>query len=185
MLYRILFVCLALGVLSAASPLRCRWVTEEKFKEHSKNYLKQLNMMASNSTNTTGAASAEDTVAFPDALYSQASEAADEDKLAFAVQILEGVAALFEEDHSSASWEEVTMETFVNVVTQQADSLRSCLGSHNPKNMKLQRYFTRLSRSVLKKLGHSAEAWELIREQVKRHLMSTDLLISPQSSVTV
>lgn len=51
-----------------------------------------------------------------------------EDKLAFTVQVLEEVAALFEEDHSSAaSWEESTVEDFVNVVTQQADGLRPCV----------------------------------------------------------
>ncbi|XP_076616413.1 interferon phi 4 [Chaetodon auriga] len=177
MLYRILFVCLALSVFSAASSLSCRWMTH-KFKEHSEDYLEQLDMMADNSTNSTGDAAAGNTAAFPNELYDQASEAAAEDKVAFTVQILDETAALFEEDHSSAPWEEVTMETFINVVTQQADGLRSCIGSHNPKNMKLQRYFTRLSRSVLKKLGHSAEAWELIRQQVKKHLLRADQLIS-------
>lgn len=50
-----------------------------------------------------------------------------EDKLAFTVQILHEVAALFEEDHSLASWEESTVEDFVNVITQQSDGLRSCV----------------------------------------------------------
>ncbi|GLD60078.1 QKW90613.1 interferon a [Lates japonicus] len=44
-------------------------------------------------------------------------------------------------DLSAASWEESTVKDFVNVVTQQADGLRSC--------------------------GHSAESWELIRKKIK------------------
>lgn len=50
-----------------------------------------------------------------------------EDKLLFTVQVLEEAAALFEEDHSNASWEENTVDEFVNVVNQQADGLRSCV----------------------------------------------------------
>lgn len=50
-----------------------------------------------------------------------------EDKLAFTVQILNETAALFEEDHSLASWEERTVEDFINVITQEAGGLRSCV----------------------------------------------------------
>lgn len=52
-----------------------------------------------------------------------------EDKVAFTVQVLDETAALFEEDHGSASWEENTMENFVSVITQQADGLRSCVST--------------------------------------------------------
>lgn len=48
-------------------------------------------------------------------------------KLAFAAQILNETAALFEGDYSGASWEENNVENFVNVLTQQADNLRSCV----------------------------------------------------------
>lgn len=125
-------------------------------------------LQANNSTNSTEDAQVEDTVAFPNDLYSQASKASvshpqlssdvrqnkwwvisspciekcvlswllliffflsfqAEDKLHFTVQVLEEAAALFEEDHSNASWEENTVENFVNVVNQQADGLRSCV----------------------------------------------------------
>lgn len=50
-----------------------------------------------------------------------------EDKMAFTVQVLNETAALFEEDYSAASWDENTVENFVNVISQQADSLRSCV----------------------------------------------------------
>nr|UIR15461.1 interferon d [Pagrus major] len=178
MLSRILLVCLSLRVVSAASSLSCRWITDHKFRQHSENYLELLDTMANNSTNSTE--DAEDTVSFPDHLYSQASKASAEDKLAFTAHVLNETAVLFEEDHSSASWEENTVENLVNVVTQQADELRSCIGSHGhkKKNKKLHMYFQRLSSHVLKRMGHSAEAWELIRKEVKAHLMRANQLVS-------
>ncbi|XP_070707743.1 interferon phi 4 [Pempheris klunzingeri] len=180
MFSRILFACLFLALCRAGSSLSCRWM-DHKFRQHSENSLELVDRMANNSTNSTEDAEVKDTVAFPHDLYKQASKASAEDKLAFTVQVLDEMAALFEEDHSSvASWEENTVEDFVNVVTQQADGLRSCLGSHGQKkkNTKLNMYFKRLSRHILKKMSHSAEAWELISSEIKTHLMRVDQLVS-------
>uniref|UniRef100_A0A4W6F3I2 Uncharacterized protein n=1 Tax=Lates calcarifer TaxID=8187 RepID=A0A4W6F3I2_LATCA len=107
---KILFVCLFLALYSAGSSLSCRWM-DHKFRQYSENSLDLLDTMVM-----------EDTVAFPNDLYSQA-----EDKLGFTVQVLEEMAVLFEEDHSAASWEESTVKDFVNIVTQQADGLHSCV----------------------------------------------------------
>uniref|UniRef100_A0A7N8XJM7 Interferon phi 4 n=1 Tax=Mastacembelus armatus TaxID=205130 RepID=A0A7N8XJM7_9TELE len=165
MLSRVFFVCLFLGLYSAGSSLSCRWM-DHKFGQYSKNYLDLLNTMVSEAE--------VDTVAFPSDLYSQA-----EDKLGFTVQILEEVALLFEKDHSSASWDSSTVENFLNIVTMQANSLHSCVSlSHKKKNKKLHMYFKRLSHHVLERMGHSAEAWELIRKEIQTHLMRTDLLVS-------
>nr|XP_020472205.1 interferon a3-like [Monopterus albus] len=98
---------------------------DHKFRQYSKNSLDLLDTMANNSTNTTEDAGVD--VAFPNHLYSQASKASAEDKLGFTVQILEEVAVLFEEDYSSASWEKNTVDHFVNIVTQQAEHLGSCV----------------------------------------------------------
>ncbi|XP_036937177.1 interferon a3-like isoform X1 [Acanthopagrus latus] len=217
MLSRILLVCLSLSVNSAASSLSCRWITDEKFRQHSENYLQLLDTMvslcllslddvhwmtllycvfpsthdvcvcvcvcvcvlqANNSTNSTEDDEVKNT--FPEHLYSQASKASAEDKLAFTAQVLNETSVLFEEDHSSASWEENTVENFVIVVTQQADELRSCIGSHGhkKKNKKLHMYFQRLSSHVLQRMGHSAEAWELIRKEVQFHLMRANQLVT-------
>ncbi|XP_038592064.1 interferon a3-like [Micropterus salmoides] len=179
MLNRIFSVCLLLSLYSAASSLSCRWM-DHKFSQHSEKSLELLDRMENNSTNTTGDAEVKSTAAFPYDLYSQASKASAEEKLGFTVQILEEAAALFEEDHSSASWEERTLEDFLNVVTQQADGLRSCIGSHGhkKKNKKLHMYFKRLSRHVLEQMGHGAEAWELVRKEIRDHLTRADLLVS-------
>ncbi|XP_054455170.1 interferon a3-like [Anoplopoma fimbria] len=175
MFTRILLVCLSLSLYSSGSSLSCRWM-DHKFRQHSKNSLDLIETMAHNSTNTTEHAE----VNFPNDLYSQASRSSAEDKLSFTVHILEEMAALFEEDHSNASWEESTVDHFLILVTQQADGLHSCITSHGhkKKNKKLHMYFKRLSRHVLEQMGHSAESWELIRKQMKTHLTRADQLVS-------
>ncbi|KAF3853882.1 hypothetical protein F7725_014570 [Dissostichus mawsoni] len=174
MLNGIFFVCLSLGLWTAGSSLSCRWM-QHKFQQFSKNSLDLIDSMANNSTNTTVDAG----VGFPNHLYNQASKASAEDKLSFTVQILEEMVVLFEEDNSKASWEEIREENFLQVVTQVADGLRSCIGSHSHrKNKKIQMYFKRLSSHVLEQMDNSAEAWELIRKEMKTHLVRADLLCS-------
>ncbi|XP_030611367.1 interferon a3-like [Archocentrus centrarchus] len=174
MINKIFFASLFLGLFSAGSSLSCRWM-DHKFKQHNEETLNLLDAMADSSTKTT---EVKDAVAFPNHLYHQASNSSAEEKLALSAQILEEVAALFEEDHSSASWEESTVRNFLNIVNKQAEELRSCIGSHKKKNTKLRMYFKRLSHHVLKQMGHSAEAWELIRKETKDHLMRAEQLTS-------
>ncbi|KAM6896958.1 interferon a3-like [Xenentodon cancila] len=177
MLTRIFFACLLLCLYSPDSSLGCRWANH-KFRQYSENSLDLLEMMVNNSTNTTEDAE-ENTVAFPHHLYNQASTASADDKLAFTVQVLKEVSALFEEDDSSSSWEERTVENFLNVVNRQADELHSCIRSPgHKKNTKLHMYFKRLTNHILKKMGHSAAAWELIRQEIKAHLLRADQLVS-------
>uniref|UniRef100_A0A668U1T7 Interferon a3-like n=1 Tax=Oreochromis aureus TaxID=47969 RepID=A0A668U1T7_OREAU len=177
MISRILFACLFLGLFTVGSSLSCKWM-DDKFKQFSvctsTLSLFLCVIQGNNSTNTT---EVEDTVAFPNHLYRQASKASDEDKLAFTVQVLEEVAALFEEDHSSASWEDSTVRNFLNIVNKQAEELHSCVSSLS-LYFKTEMYFKRLSDDVLKKKGHSAEAWEVIRKETKAHLMRAEQLAS-------
>uniref|UniRef100_A0A4W6F231 Uncharacterized protein n=1 Tax=Lates calcarifer TaxID=8187 RepID=A0A4W6F231_LATCA len=149
----------------AGSSLSCRWM-DHKFRQYSENSLDLLDTMVNNSTNSTEDAEVEDTVAFPNDLYSQASKASAEDKLGFTVQVLEEMA-------------ESTVKDFVNIVTQQADGPSLlCNHSHKKKNKKLHMYFKRLSGHVLERMGHSAESWELIRKKIKTHLMRAHQLVS-------
>ncbi|XP_060884499.1 interferon a3-like [Labrus mixtus] len=178
MLGRILCVCVFLGVFSAGSPLSCKWM-DHKFRQFSKTSLDLLDTMAHNSTNSTEDAEVKHTVSFPHELYSQAAKAAAEDKLSFTVQVLNEMETLLNKNHSSASWEEKTVDNFLGVVSRQADGLHSCIRSHGHKkhSKKLHMSFKRLSH-VLEQMGDSAEAWELIRKEIKTHLMRVDLLIS-------
>ncbi|CAM9293727.1 unnamed protein product [Lampetra planeri] len=63
--------------------------------------------------------------------YSEASfillDSMAEHRMSFIAQILEEVALLFEKDHSSASWDEKTLEDFLGVIHQQAENLRACV----------------------------------------------------------
>nr|XP_024659242.1 interferon a3-like [Maylandia zebra] len=178
MMNRILFACLFLTLSTESSSLSCRWM-DHKFRQHNEETLNLLDTMAKNATNTT---EVEVTVAFPNHLYHQVSKSSAEDKLAFTVQILEEVAALFEEDHSSASWEDSTVRNLLNIVNKQAEELHSCVSSlsvsHKKKTTKLHMYFKRLSHHILKEMGHSAEAWEVIRKETKAHLMRAEQLAS-------
>uniref|UniRef100_A0A668U0S0 Interferon n=1 Tax=Oreochromis aureus TaxID=47969 RepID=A0A668U0S0_OREAU len=169
MLNRILFACLFLALSTEGSSLSCRWM-DHKFRQHNEETLNLLDTMAKNVTNTT---EVEVTVAFPNHLYRQVSKSSAEDKLAFTVQVLEEVAVLFEEDHSSASWEHSTVRNFLNIVNKQAKELHSCVSS-----LSLHMYFKRLSHHILKEMGHSAEAWEVIRKETKAHLMRAEQLAS-------
>uniref|UniRef100_A0AAX7VW69 Uncharacterized protein n=1 Tax=Astatotilapia calliptera TaxID=8154 RepID=A0AAX7VW69_ASTCA len=154
---------LFLGMYSTGSSLSCKWIVKDpgdkmcQFSLHNKQALGLLDMMI---TNTTKDAEIEHNVAFPNRLYRKTSKATAEDKLAFTVQILEKLFALFEEDHSSASWEENTVENFLNIVNKQAEELRSCVSS-------LSFVF-----------GYSAEAWETIRNITKDHLSQCGFLVN-------
>ncbi|XP_028263922.1 interferon a3-like [Parambassis ranga] len=176
MLIRILCACLVLALCGSGSALSCRWM-DQKFRQHSESCLQLIHTMANSSANSTEDVElqVEEEVAFPERLYSQASKASDQDKLAFIGQVLKEVAALFEEDHSSASWEESVVENFLHVVTRQADELLSCAGSQQRRGGRLRQYFSRLSQLLLGR-EHSAEGWELIRNQVRAHLLRVDQL---------
>uniref|UniRef100_A0AAZ1XRF1 Interferon a3-like n=1 Tax=Oreochromis aureus TaxID=47969 RepID=A0AAZ1XRF1_OREAU len=157
MLNRILVACLFLALSTEGSSLSCRWM-DHKFRQHNEETLNLLDTMVSHR-------------GLPNHLYRQA-----EDKLVFTVQVLEEVAVLFEEDHSSASWEDSTVRNFLNIVNKQAEELHSCVSSLSRKTTKLHMYFKRLSHHILKEMGHSAEAWEVIRKETKAHLMRAEQL---------
>ncbi|XP_039472707.1 interferon a3-like [Oreochromis aureus] len=140
MISRIFIACLFLGMYSTGSSLSCKWIVKHpdnnmsQFSLHNKIALGRLHMMVSALlcimfnmiTNTT---KIEHNVTFPNQLYQQTSNATDEDKLAFVVQILKEVFDLFEKNRSSAPWEENTVENFLNIVNKQAEKLHSCVNS--------------------------------------------------------
>ncbi|XP_039901647.1 interferon a3-like [Simochromis diagramma] len=100
----------------------------------------------------------------------------DEDKLAFIVQILKELFALFEKHRSSAPWEENTVENFLSIVDKMAEELNSCVGSHS--NTTQLTHFKSLSNETLKANGYSAEAWETIRNITEDHLSQCGFLVN-------
>uniref|UniRef100_A0A8C6WIE8 Interferon phi 4 n=1 Tax=Neogobius melanostomus TaxID=47308 RepID=A0A8C6WIE8_9GOBI len=170
MMFRILLVCALVG---AGSALSCRWM-ERKYQEYRDSSLAQLNAMANNTISINSTEDYEDAVTFPNELYNQASKAVAEERLRFVVQLLEEIFALFDgEDQTFVSWQEMAVDDFLNVITQQADGLlASCVSitSHKKSHRKMSMYFKRLALHVLEEMEHSADAWELIREQVRLHI---------------
>uniref|UniRef100_A0A3P9GYQ9 Interferon phi 4 n=1 Tax=Oryzias latipes TaxID=8090 RepID=A0A3P9GYQ9_ORYLA len=174
MLHRLVFACALVTLAGAGFSLRCRWL-DHKFKQFSDTSLDLLEKMVNNATNSTE-------VDFPHHLYRQASEESAENQVALTVQVLKEVSALFEEeDSSSSSWQQITVEKFLGVVNRQADELHSCVPESlvHKKNRKLRMYFKRLLDHILKKQGYSAEAWETIRKETKAHLLRAQRLLSP------
>uniref|UniRef100_A0A3B4F0X1 Interferon a3-like n=1 Tax=Pundamilia nyererei TaxID=303518 RepID=A0A3B4F0X1_9CICH len=156
MMNRILFACLFLALSTESSSLSCRWM-DHKFRQHNEETLNLLDTMAKNATNTS---EVEVTVAFPNHLYHQVSKSSAEDKLAFSVQILEEVAALFEEDHSAASWEDSTVRNFLNIVNKQAEELHSCVSSLSVREVRL-RWF---GQEILHILGRGCLRWSSVEK---------------------
>uniref|UniRef100_A0A3P9LLR6 Interferon phi 4 n=1 Tax=Oryzias latipes TaxID=8090 RepID=A0A3P9LLR6_ORYLA len=182
MLHRLVFACALVSLAGAEFSVRCRWL-DHKFKQFSDTSLDLLEKMVNNATNSTEGDATEDIeVDFPHHLYRQASKESAENQVAFTVQVLKEVSALFEEeDSSSSSWQQITVEKFLGVVNRQADELHSCVSESlvHKKNRKLRMYFKRLLDHILKKQGYSAEAWETIRKETKAHLLRAQRLLSP------
>uniref|UniRef100_A0A8C6S6M0 Interferon n=1 Tax=Neogobius melanostomus TaxID=47308 RepID=A0A8C6S6M0_9GOBI len=154
MLNRILLVCL----LFAGSSLTCKWM-DTNFKRYTEGALALLKTMKMNSTNSTDDAELPDAAAFPNELYRHASKAPRSEKRSFAAHVLDKIVVLFGEDQTHASW-------------SQADGVASCVSitSHKKSHRKMSMYFKRLALHVLEEMEHSADAWELIREQVRLHI---------------
>uniref|UniRef100_A0A8C6SQ25 Uncharacterized protein n=1 Tax=Neogobius melanostomus TaxID=47308 RepID=A0A8C6SQ25_9GOBI len=167
MLNRILLVCL----LFAGSSLTCKWM-DTNFKRYTEGALALLKTMKMNSTNSTDDVELPDASAFPNELYRHASKAPRSEKRSFAAHVLDEIVVLFGEDQTHASWSARTGEDFLNVITQQADEWPLVVNHHQHKksHRKMSMYFKRLALHVLEEMEHSADAWELIREQVRLHI---------------
>uniref|UniRef100_A0A3Q2T643 Interferon a3-like n=1 Tax=Fundulus heteroclitus TaxID=8078 RepID=A0A3Q2T643_FUNHE len=167
MLSRIFFACALLALFCACSPLSWWWM-DHKFRQYSENSLNLLDMMAYHHVSQDAEVNTEP---FPHHLYNQASRASAEVKLAFTVQILREVSALFEEDDSSSSWQEITVDHFLNIVNKQADELQLCVSTSD-------RQIFNMFDLLIPPQGHRIEAWERIRREVKDHLIRVDRLVS-------
>ncbi|XP_075896628.1 interferon a3-like [Nelusetta ayraudi] len=181
MMLRLLCVCVSVSVFTAtASPLKCKWL-DHRFRQYSKESLDLLDDMVRNCTNCSTGVEQVEGVDFPSELYKQMKDTPATDKLAFAVLVLNHTAALLDQDQEqgSAPWDQNTVDSFLNLITQQADGLHSCIGGHRRRNSKLRLYFQRLTQTVLHSTGHSAAAWEVIRSVIGDHLRRTDQLVSP------
>ncbi|KAG7325515.1 hypothetical protein KOW79_011831 [Hemibagrus wyckioides] len=83
----------------------------------------------------------------------------------FMVQTLDEVSRLLEES-DSVSWNKDKLETFLHMLDQQANGLRSCLDHRMKKNKRLPLYFKRLRDLTKNDKQEKNEAWEWIRKEL-------------------
>ncbi|CDQ88876.1 unnamed protein product [Oncorhynchus mykiss] len=85
------------------------------------------------------------------------------------------------------TWNKKNLDDFLKILERQFETLNSCVilfhfVRHVSPAMKperrLKRYFKKLNRKVLRKMNYSAQAWELIRKEMKRHLQILDILVA-------
>uniref|UniRef100_A0A4W5K8V7 Uncharacterized protein n=1 Tax=Hucho hucho TaxID=62062 RepID=A0A4W5K8V7_9TELE len=149
---------------------RCfRWMDDHKFIQHSETLMNLLNIMGGEFTTDSV------DIPFPEDLYKQAEYLPTDDTVWFILQTLDKIAELFDGELDSV-WDEKKVEIFLNVLTSQSDGLQSCVTAQKKKNNNLQMYFKRLNNHVLKRMAYSAHAWELVRKEVRTHLLRLVLL---------
>ncbi|XP_061913507.1 interferon phi 1 [Entelurus aequoreus] len=183
-------VCvLLLSLVEAAPVLKCRW----SYGKYYQTSVRLLDRMAANATEDV-----ENPLPFPKDEYELESKhslfgtldvifflldvphrhvffssplSQVEHRLTFVAHLLQEVQDLFDHENiSSASWDETTLEHFLAVVYRERDDLQDCVSGIESKQQPLREYFKELSRMVLEEKEYSAEAWEMIRKEVKSHL---------------
>ncbi|CAL1599962.1 unnamed protein product [Knipowitschia caucasica] len=177
MLNKVILVCALFT--AAGSSLTCRWM-DNHFKQYIDSSLDLLKTMKNDSLNSTDV-ELDDAAAFPNELYRHASRESRRERLSFAAHVLNEIYALFEEDQTHAPWSARVVEDFRDIIEQQANGVGSCVQigkhTHHRKNhRKMTMYFKKLSRHVLAHMRHSADAWELVRAEVRLHLHRVYLL---------
>ncbi|XP_062382980.1 interferon a3-like [Sardina pilchardus] len=147
----------------------CPWM-QDKFPQYSRTYLTLLEEMGEKIT--------EDSVGvhFPDELYRLARKSQPERIIRFIAQVLDEVSILLDEDLNVVAWDQKKLKDFMSTLDTQLVATQSCVNK-TKGNKRLHLYFRKL-RSETLQMGDKAQAWELIRKEVHRHLTKVDLLAS-------
>uniref|UniRef100_A0A8C7UA87 Interferon a3-like n=1 Tax=Oncorhynchus mykiss TaxID=8022 RepID=A0A8C7UA87_ONCMY len=108
-----------------------------------------------------------------------------EDKVRFRNEAIYKITKLFDGNMKFVTWNKKNLDDFLKILERQFETLNSLLFHfvrHVSPAMKperrLKRYFKKLNRKVLRKMNYSAQAWELIRKEMKRHLQILDILVA-------
>ncbi|XP_031416547.1 interferon a3-like [Clupea harengus] len=117
-------------------------------------------------------------VHFPEELYKLARKSQPQRLTWFISQVLDEVSQLLEEDLDTVAWDEKKMKDFMSTLNTQLEGTESCVVSKMKKSKRLNLYFKKLRNETLGKMEDEAQAWELIRKEVHKHLKWVDLLAS-------
>ncbi|CAK6980510.1 interferon phi 1 [Scomber scombrus] len=174
LMYTVLF--LLCGALTPA--LCCDWFNHQ-FRHLNGESLKLLQQMGDQMTE------AEDSpVAFPYRLYERMRNTqVEESQLRFIRDSLQLIFDLYcHGNHSSVTWDTDKSERFLIQTHRQIEELNQCFSTERHVSVKLRKYYKRLSKSTVERMGGSAASWELIRQETAHHLEQLDLLVASMAS---
>nr|ALD49742.1 interferon alpha [Anguilla japonica] len=117
-------------------------------------------------------------VPFPKTLYTSIHKAQVDDKVRFVHASIDQIIKLFDENLDAVTWNRLKLEHFLIVLDRQSRELQKCVSSASKYEKRLNRYFKKLKKNILKQRKYDAHSWELIRKVVLRHLQRLDLIIA-------
>ncbi|XP_014048246.2 interferon a3 isoform X2 [Salmo salar] len=147
----------------------CDWI-QHHYGHLSREYLSLLDQMGGDITKQDAP------VFFPTSLYRHIDDAEVEDKVRFLKETIYQITKLFDGNMKSVTWDKKKLDDFLNILERQLENLKSCVSPAMKPERRLKRYFKKLNKNVLRKMNYSAQAWELIRKETKRHLQRLDIL---------
>eukprot|EP00063_Salmo_salar_P068280 XP_014043115.1 PREDICTED: interferon a3-like isoform X2 [Salmo salar] len=147
----------------------CDWIRHH-YGHLSSEYLSLLDQMGGDITKQDAP------VFFPTSLYRHIDDAEVEDQVRFLKETIYQITKLFDGNMKSVTWDKKKLDDFLNILERQLENLKSCVSPAMKPEKRLKRYFKKLNKNVLRKMNYSAQAWELIRKETKRHLQRLDIL---------
>ncbi|XP_061080999.1 interferon a3-like [Conger conger] len=115
-------------------------------------------------------------VPFPRTLYRRIQKAQMDDKVKFLQTSIDQIIKLFHGNLDAVTWNKLKVEHFLTLLDRQSRELQKCVSSPSKNEKRLNRYFRKLKKNVLKQRKYDAHSWELIRKEVRRHLQRLDLI---------
>ncbi|XP_029583226.1 interferon a3-like isoform X1 [Salmo trutta] len=164
------WTCICLIICSMQSVCHCCDWIRHHYGHLSSEYLSLLDQMGGDITKQNAP------VFFPTSLYRHIDDAEVEDKVRFLKDTIYQIINLFDGNMKSVTWDKKNLDDFLNILERQLENLNSCVSPAMKPERRLKRYFKKLNKNVLRKMNYSAQAWELIRKETKRHLQRLDIL---------
>ncbi|XP_034151278.1 interferon a3 [Esox lucius] len=117
-------------------------------------------------------------VFFPESLYRRMEDAQYEVQVRFLNETIHEIIKLFDENMDAVTWEEKKLDDFLILLHRQFQKLKSCVSPAKKAEGRLESFFKKLNKKVLKEMNYSAQAWELIRKETKYVLEKLYLLVA-------
>uniref|UniRef100_A0A4W5K2D4 Interferon a3-like n=1 Tax=Hucho hucho TaxID=62062 RepID=A0A4W5K2D4_9TELE len=162
------WTCIFLIVCSMQSVCHCCDWIRHHYGHLSAEYLSLLDQMGGDITKQNAP------VFFPTSLYRHIDDAEFEDKVRFLNETIFEITKLFDGNMKSVTWDKKNLDDFLNILERQFENLNSCVSNGHCLLIDVLHI---LNSTVLHRLyNYSAQAWELIRKETKRHLQRLDIL---------